>query len=267
MFDMDANTGAWSAEQTVRRSPGPQNASRNDHSIPPFSTLEGAFPDWRDAPSPQDILATTGSRNTGDNRPRTQLLSSILAPIPEPAEAFHPPPVLVPPPDHSRLHTSPSKPIVTESPLSHTSPFPVYPHNPSNPLDAILPRGLLYHIVDLFFDYVYGLCPYIHRPSFMRDLREGREERPNADEFIALVMGLVSATLTQIPRSFVPLPRKEVKALIIKASDIAKRYLYRPCDEPTVNRREFLPTLGTSLMISCRYRDLHVSYSLFSNLE
>lgn len=121
---------------------------------------------------------------------------------------------------------------------SSGSPYPTFPHNPSNPFDVVLPRGLLYVIVDLYFDYLYGLCPYIHRPTFMQDLRGNREEKPDADEWIALVMGLVCSTLVQIPRAFVPLPRSEVKALVDKTYGMVAVYLSKPFRQCTTTRRK-----------------------------
>jgi len=99
-----------------------------------------------------------------------------------------------------------------------------------------MPRGILYFIIDLYFDYIYGLCPFVHRPSFMRDLYARKEEQPGNQEWVALVMGIVGSTLVQIPRSFVPLPRDEVKALLSTARDIVATYLATPYREVTTTR-------------------------------
>lgn len=205
------------------------------------SDLNSIYPDWRHTPASDHSLPSLPSltvRDMADPRPRTQLLSSILAPVSDLTDQHRSTPTLVPPPRPAIPHSSPQGAAYTDSPLSHTSAFAAYPHNPNNPIDMILPRGLLYHIVDLYFDYLYGLCPYLHRPSFMRDLRERREEKPNPEEFVALVCGVVSSTLGQIPRAFVPLPRREVKGMIIKTYEMVRQYLIKPFEDITVTRRE-----------------------------
>ena len=127
-------------------------------------------------------------------------------------------------PSHSPVYTSP--------------PYHPFPHNPHNPFDVILPRGLLYHIVDLYFDYIYALIPCIHRPTFIKDLHDHREDQLGQDEFIALVMAVVANTLVQIPRAFVPLPRSEVKALVVKCNSVARVYLTRNFEEVNASRCE-----------------------------
>ena len=136
-----------------------------------------------------------------------------------------------------RLDISPQT-HVSASP-SVTTPYPTFPHNPNNPFDVVLPRGLLYLVVDLYFDYLYGLTPFIHRPTFMRDLHDHREEKPDAEEWIALVMGLVCSTLVQIPRAFVPLPRAEVKALVDRTYGMIAVYLAKPFRQSTTTRRKY----------------------------
>jgi hypothetical protein len=197
-------------------------------------------PEWSSSSSSNiPVLPSIHAPDEQTERPRLPLLSSILDTVPPPPpQSDRYAPMTRQPGVPSFLSTSPPQPMPSDSPLSHTSNFPIYPHNPNNPFDAILPRGLLFHIVDLYFDYMYGLCPFIHRPSFMRDLREHREEQPDSEEFQALVLGLVSCTLSQIPRAFVPLPRSEVKGLLIKTFQWVQRYLNQLPKELTVTRRE-----------------------------
>ncbi|KAL7424604.1 hypothetical protein Q5752_000288 [Cryptotrichosporon argae] len=85
---------------------------------------------------------------------------------------------------------------------------------PGNPLDALIPRGLLLLVIRLYFDYIWCLIPCVHRPSFMRDLEARREERPGQDEWVALVLAVVGTTLVQMPSSFVPLERYKVKQIV-----------------------------------------------------
>lgn len=145
----------------------------------------------------------------------------------------------------------------SQSPLYNLSPILHYPHDSNNPLDAVLPRGLLYHVIDLFFDYIYALIPGVHKPTFMRDLHEGREEQPEPEEFIALVMSIVAATLTQMPRSFVPLPRREVKELATKTCRLAREYLCKDFQTATSTRCEYYLANDESIsvLIRCPRRD------------
>lgn len=113
-----------------------------------------------------------------------------------------------------------------------------YPHNPANPFDAILPRGLLYLFIDLFFDYIYALIPCVHRPSFMADLHAGREERPGEEEWTALVLTIVASTLVQTPRAIVPLARNEVRQIVEKCAAVTRQYLGQDYREPTTSRCE-----------------------------
>jgi hypothetical protein len=140
---------------------------------------------------------------------------------------------------HTRL--APSFDYTSPLPRSSISPQQPITPRPQNPFDEVLPRQLLHLIIDLYFDYVYGLVPIIHRPTFMRDLHDYKEEQTGeatVDEWKALVMGLVAFTLVQIPRSFVPIKRKEVKGLIEATFAISREWLDRPPAALTVNRCE-----------------------------
>lgn len=137
----------------------------------------------------------------------------------------------------------PQKPFDNSSPHnSNPSPnypsYASYPHNPNNPFDAILPRGMLLYIVDLYFDYIYALIPCLHKPSFMASLHDGREERPNEDEWIALVMAVVAGTLVQVPHAFVAIPKEEKKILTQRCYALVKSFLYKDFTEVTVSRCE-----------------------------
>lgn len=109
----------------------------------------------------------------------------------------------------------------------------------NNPLDRILPRGLLLHIIDLFFDYIYPLIPVIHRPTFSRDVDDHREERKDEGEWTHMVLILVASTLVQVPRSFVPLPRREVKALAEKCWDLTRSFMARDYTSVSLERCEY----------------------------
>jgi hypothetical protein len=110
--------------------------------------------------------------------------------------------------------------------------------NSTNPFESVLPRDLLYTIIDLYFDYIYCLIPCVHKPTFMADIHMRREEREGEDEWIAMVFSILAATLAQIPRAFVPLPKSEVKTLMETCNSIARLYLGRDFAEPTLCRCE-----------------------------
>jgi hypothetical protein len=114
-------------------------------------------------------------------------------------------------------------------------------HQPSfhginaNPLEAIIPRPLLHHIINLFFDYVYPLTPCLHKPTFIQDLARQREMDPNQGEWIALVLATVMSTLVQVPRAFVPLTRREVKDLAHRCHIAGRNWSLQGYKDFTVN--------------------------------
>lgn len=121
------------------------------------------------------------------------------------------------------------------------------PHSPYstisqtlNPIEAIIPRPLLMHLIELYFDYVYCLVPCLHKPSFMRDLHNHREERPGQQEWVALVFAVVEATLVQMPRSFVSLPKREIKILFSRSYSHVKSFLDQEFHTLTVTRNIIL---------------------------
>lgn len=78
-------------------------------------------------------------------------------------------------------------------------------------LEDVAPRETIMLIINLFFDFVYPLTPCVHKPSFMNDLHNRREERDPL--FFALVMSTCASTLVQVPRSYLPLERPAVRKL------------------------------------------------------
>lgn len=132
---------------------------------------------------------------------------------------------------HRRLSGSQTSP-------SYNSNY-MMPGNP-NPLEAIIPRPLLHHIIDLYFDYVYCLIPALHKPTFMRNLHNRREEQPGNEEWVALVLAVIEVTLVQMPRSFVALSKQEIKALFSNCSRAVKSYLDRDFSQLTIHRNIIL---------------------------
>lgn len=78
-------------------------------------------------------------------------------------------------------------------------------------LEDVAPRETIMLIINLFFDFVYPLTPCVHKPSFMNDLHNRREERDPL--FFALVMSTCASTLVQVPRSYLPMERPAVRKL------------------------------------------------------
>lgn len=144
-------------------------------------------------------------------------------------------------PSHPTSTLTPRGPPNQRYQLSPSFSSPQYPHHPSNPtniLDQVLPRGLLLHVVDLYFDYIYALIPAIHRPTFMRDLANHREDREGEEEWTHMVLILVAATLVQVPRAFVPLPRSEVKALAEHCYQLTREFQSKDWQSVSLERCE-----------------------------
>jgi hypothetical protein len=55
------------------------------------------------------------------------------------------------------------------------------------PLDAIVPRQLLFLVLDLFFHYVYPLATCLHKPTFLSDVARRREMDSGQEEWTVLV--------------------------------------------------------------------------------
>jgi hypothetical protein len=207
---------------------------------------------WDSSPRNPDMLMTLASASQPSPRPGLAAGPGSTSsrsftehnPYPSPRVSTHRPSF-----NGTGAKQIPQRPFDSSSPMgSKSSPkypqYAHYPHNPNNPFDAILPRGMLYYIVDLYFDYIYALIPCLHKPSFMASLHDGREERPGEDEWIALVMAVVAGTLVQVPHAFVAIPKEEKKSLTERCYALVKDFLFRDFTEVTVSRCECLCLLG-----------------------
>ncbi|RSH90255.1 hypothetical protein EHS25_001589 [Saitozyma podzolica] len=149
--------------------------------------------------------------------------------------------VMPPGPRRSQISTSNQAnhdALNTASLFTSRRPLPFrigLPHT-TNPLESILPRDLLVRIIDLYFKYLHGLLPCLHKPTFLRDLHERREERPAEEEWVALVFVSVAVTLCQIPRALVRLSGEEANELITVCYAYVRTYLEQPFLEVTVTR-------------------------------
>lgn len=118
--------------------------------------------------------------------------------------------------------------------------YPHFPHNPNNVFDNILPRGLLYLLIDHFFDYIYPLNPIIHRPTFLRDVLVHREEKPGETEWIAMVMTVVALTIIQLPPSFLPISIEEARRITMTCYRHARGAQLAEYHQLSLCRRELL---------------------------
>ncbi|TYJ57579.1 hypothetical protein B9479_001661 [Cryptococcus floricola] len=166
-----------------------------------------------------------------------------VPPAPIPTQSYMPSPMShrghIPPPADGPRPMLSSAPPSTHSSPAHLSPntsFGQHSYEPRNPLDAVVPRPVLYHIINLYFDYVYCLIPCLHRPSFTHDLDTNREERPGEEEWVSLVLSVVASTLVQLPRSFISMRRKEVKELVLRCHQKVRSYLAQDFQQPTITR-------------------------------
>ncbi|KAG8897689.1 hypothetical protein FRB99_008002, partial [Tulasnella sp. 403] len=103
-------------------------------------------------------------------------------------------------------------------------------HRPHS-LTTLAPMPLIMHILSLFFDYVYPLTPCVHRPSFYEGLREKREEKDPL--FFALVCSTVASTLVQVPRSYLPMERDEVRKLAKRFEEASRLVTIASYDPPS----------------------------------
>ncbi|KAH7099515.1 fungal-specific transcription factor domain-containing protein [Auriculariales sp. MPI-PUGE-AT-0066] len=115
------------------------------------------------------------------------------------------------------------------------SPMPVFPplrhlHRP-HAVDTVAPREHIEMILGLFFDFVYPLTPCIHQPSFLADFAAHREESDPI--FFALVMSTVASTLVQLPRSYLPMSRAEVRQLAQSCHEASRHVTVGSYDPPT----------------------------------
>lgn len=164
-----------------------------------------------------------------------------------PHQPFHPQTPVNQTPVNAPTHTpysvpsAPSHPSIAsaETAPRFTTTYPAYPHNPANPLDNTLPRGLLYKLIDLHFEYIYPLTPILHRPSFLADLRCRREEQPGEEEWTAMVLSVIGVTVAQLPAPLVPMSKEEARHLVHMCYSHVKGWQMKEVETFTVTRGEF----------------------------
>jgi len=116
--------------------------------------------------------------------------------------------------------------------------YPNFPHNSNNVFDNTLPRGLFYLVVDHFFDYLHALNPFVHRPTFVRDILDRREENAGQEEWVAMVLAVISLTILQLPPSFIPIPVAESRRIAYTCYRHARGYSLKDYEHLSLDRRE-----------------------------
>ncbi|EJU02675.1 hypothetical protein DACRYDRAFT_78548 [Dacryopinax primogenitus] len=165
--------------------------------------------------------------------PQTQVQGGPLFPSTRP----HPSQPPSQPPDSKRDRTpapDPSRAALLYPPLD-------YHYNRQHRISDIYPRHKVILILQLFFDFCYPLTPFLHKPSFWADLESRREERDSL--FFALVMSTVARTVTQVPRSYLPMSRLEV------------RRLAQACYEASRHITVDAPIRSPSMLVAIRFFD------------
>jgi hypothetical protein len=117
--------------------------------------------------------------------------------------------------------------------------YPNFPFNPNNVFDNVLPRGLFYLVIDHFFDYLHPLNPFVHRPTFLRDIQERREEGNGEEDWVALVLSVVSLTILQLPPSFLPVSVQEARRIAFTCYRHARGHSLRDYERLSYDRREY----------------------------
>ena len=123
---------------------------------------------------------------------------------------------------YKQQHSLPIPPPDSLPPLSYF----YRPHR----LEDVAPRETIMLIISLFFDFVYPLTPCVHKPSFMNDLANRREERDPL--FFALVMSTCASTLVQVPRSYFPMERRAVRKLAQICHEASRHITVASYDPP-----------------------------------
>jgi len=120
-----------------------------------------------------------------------------------------------------------------------------------------LSRPFVDVIIRLFFESVYPLLPYPHRPSFLHDIETRRETQPNQDEWCTLVVSVVGFTLVQVPNRLTGHSREQLRSLVEKCFAHCRNFLQSPGGLITVDRSEFW-TVPNRIDADIRRCHLHV---------
>ena len=128
-------------------------------------------------------------------------------------------------------------------------------------LDQLLPHSLLQHAINVYFDYVYGLVPIVHRPSFLSDFKGRRDLLPGQEEWTTTLLGVAALTMAQVPWAFRPMSNEEVKGMVGRMYGRIKVYALADEGEVTLARCEFGIGLSGEEVLMIRLYLVHVSES------
>ena len=113
-----------------------------------------------------------------------------------------------------------------------------------NPLDAVLPRQLLYRIIDVFLTYLYPLYPLPHWPTLVNDILGRREERSGEVQWTTMVLGIIAYTVAQVPCQIVQLSKTDARELVERCTSRVANYLSQDFTTVSWERRKFYLTRG-----------------------
>lgn len=145
----------------------------------------------------------------------------------------------------SPVFHSPSRPTpglfgLSPSAISHHSGPSAQANSPGGEhFVHFLPRWLLVKVLDLFFESIYPLLPYPHKPTFLHDLHVRRETQRGQDEWTTMVVCVVGFTLVQVPNRLAGHSREQVRGLVEQCYAFGRAFLQFPYKTATVDRREF----------------------------
>jgi hypothetical protein len=105
-----------------------------------------------------------------------------------------------------------------------------------DPLTSVMPRDLLEQCISVYFQYVYGLVPLVHRPTFLADFHGHRERHPDQEEWTVLVLSVAGMTVAHVPWAFSSLTKEETRGMVRKCHERAKAFLFDNFDAPTFGR-------------------------------
>lgn len=152
---------------------------------------------------------------------------------------------------------SPSQRMIGPSPsgLSHHSGQGGIPNSPAGEhFVEFLPRWLLVKVLDLFFESIYPLLPYPHKPTFLHDLHIRRETQPGQEEWTTMVVSVVAFTLVQVPNRLAGHSREQVRQLVERCYVHGRAFLQNPYKNVTIDRSKLYPDPETTFLTDTLHR-------------
>ena len=120
-----------------------------------------------------------------------------------------------------------------------------------DPFASIIPRDLLQHAISVYFRYVYGLVPLVHRPSFLFDIENHREHRADEEEWTILALSVAGMTMAHVPWAFSNLSKKEIREQVQKVHHRVKSFIFKDFETPSFGRCK-LSSCSVTVSTNCR---------------